>query len=96
MKQRHSKGPWTAKPYKADPKRFIIDGVESFFLADVYDGNGSHPVEANAKLIAAAPDLLAALQIIASQSIGDDWTAEQAVAFVKQFSREVIAKAVTP
>lgn len=34
-----------------------------------------------------------ALHAIKSQSIGDDWTAEQAIAFIKQHATEAIAKA---
>jgi hypothetical protein len=44
----------------------------------------------NAVLLASSPMLLKALQTIASQSLGDDWTAEQAIAFVKQLAREAI------
>lgn len=35
-------------------------------------------IRSNAHLIAAAPDMLEALHVIKSQSIGDDWTAEAA------------------
>lgn len=37
-------------------------------------------------------ELVKALQTIAAQSIGDDWTAEQAVAFIKQHARVALAK----
>ena len=47
----------------------------------------------NARLIAAAPDLLDALRICATQSTGPDWTPEQALAFIKQHARAAIAKA---
>ena len=49
--------------------------------------------EENARLIAAAPDLLDALRICATQSTGPDWTPEQALAFIKQHARAAIAKA---
>ena len=65
---KHTRGPWTCRPNpdKADPYHaFWIDG------APTTDGNGGAPVcevrgvgdvtEANADLVAAAPDLLAAL-----------------------------------
>lgn len=38
-------------------------------------------------------DLLAALHLIGSQSIGDDWTHEQAYTFMKETARAAIAKA---
>lgn len=34
--------------------------------------------------------LIEALRIIKNQSIGSDWTAEQAVAFIKQYASEVL------
>ena len=49
--------------------------------------------ESNARLIAAAPDLLTALHLIVSQSCGSDWTAEQAVKFMRDTARAAIAKA---
>ena len=49
--------------------------------------------EKHRNFIAAAPDMLEALHIIKSQSIGDDWTAEQALQFIKQCAQAAIAKA---
>lgn len=48
-------------------------------------------IRAVTPLIEAAPDLYQALQVIANQSMGDDWTAEQAMQFVKQLAKEAIA-----
>ena len=38
-------------------------------------------------------ELLEALRVCATQSIGPDWTPEQALAFIKQHARAAIAKA---
>lgn len=51
---------------------------------------------ANARLIAASPNMLAALHVIASQSLGEDWTAEQALAFIKNMCKETIRLAEVP
>lgn len=37
--------------------------------------------------------LIAALRVIRNQSVGPDWTPEQALAFIKQHAAEAIAKA---
>jgi len=66
----HTPGPWQV--HKTNASRFgIRSGQDS--LADVWAMIGSpvlmdraHEGEANARLIAAAPDLLAALQLIAA------------------------------
>lgn len=42
------------------------------------------------KFVKSGPDLLEALRIIASQSIGDDWTADQAIILARQVAREAI------
>ena len=46
-----------------------------------------------AALFAAAGAMLAALRCIASQSVGDDWTAAQAIAFAKMHARDAITQA---
>jgi len=96
MKERqHTDGPWKAQMSE--------EGCEECKGYDVLRDNGHHDVIAkvpwfgpwcphNARLIAAAPDLLSALETIASQSLGDDWTAEQAIEFVKRHAREAISK----
>lgn len=44
-------------------------------------------------LIAAAPEMLESLRIIASQSTGPDWTPEQALIFIKKLAKTTIARA---
>ena len=59
----HTPGPWTA-----NSQRFI-DDAHGLTIAHCPSYNGTHPTEtqlANATLIAAAPDLLLALQIAAN------------------------------
>lgn len=47
----------------------------------------------NIAMIAASRDMRDALQTIGAQSLGPDWTAEQALAFIKKLARETSAKA---
>ena len=72
MTAQHTPGPWTVKPEEVDRAYIRIRGTRlggRFKIANVLTPNyeGSHPREAdetraNARLIAAAPDLLEALQ----------------------------------
>ena len=50
-------------------------------------------IRANAHIIAAAPAMYEALRLIKNQSIGDDWTAEQAIAWIKQCAKTTLAQA---
>ena len=50
-------------------------------------------IRAVTPLVEAAPKLYEALRYIANQSIGDDWTAEQAIQFAKQLAKEALAMA---
>lgn len=59
MSEKHTPGPWNVG--KASIDRLVYaDSEPAFDLAIVRDG-GDNTVDANAKLIAAAPDLLAEL-----------------------------------
>jgi len=69
-------------------------GVARFFLNDENRKVSSKYQEAVAAMVA-APDLIQALHVIHSQSIGPDWTAEQALAFIKEHAGEAILKAKT-
>ena len=86
MTAQHTPGPWSVKPEEVDRAYIRVRGTHlggRFKIANVLTPNyeGSHPREAdetraNAHLIAAAPDLLAALQVMlrdyaAVHDIGD-------------------------
>ena len=69
MTQQHTPGPWTLRRLKPDPHGIIMIGGWEIWtrLYDVVGGTlGVAPIrnEADARLIAAAPDLLAALQVL--------------------------------
>jgi hypothetical protein len=73
MKTKHTPGPWHT--YTSGNTRDCVESVkEGKFIAVVYDGADSRPCEnnptqsANAKLIAAVPELLAALELLVTQS----------------------------
>lgn len=90
-------GPWSAPSaavYAADGQMVCSLGNADVVKAYRKRGDGNGAMLMNtAHLIAATPVMLEALRTIASQSIGDDWTAEQAIQFVKQYACEVVAKA---
>lgn len=60
---KHTPGPWKVARQNPSPTtgEWMICGANPGYLAEVRDC-GSGDVQANARLIAAAPDLLAALQ----------------------------------
>ena len=59
----HTPGPWRVERQNPSPTtgEWMISGAKPGYLAEVRDC-GSGDVAANAKLIAAAPDLLAAIE----------------------------------
>jgi hypothetical protein len=63
MSTQHTKGPWRVQRQNPSPTtgEWMISGAKPGYLAEVRDC-GSGDVQANARLIAAAPDLLEALQ----------------------------------
>lgn len=87
----HTPAPWTIRTDSEDPQAINIRSESVPFVASVWgDGGPSFKQAANARLIAAAPDLLAALQklvraIDRAPANFADGLADQA--------REVIAKA---
>ena len=93
-KSRHTPGPW----HIINEKTIIgADSPRQGYVADVNlhrsSDNGEPDGFANAALIAAAPELLEALRLIGCQSVGDDWTYQQAYEFIKATARKAIAKA---
>ena len=82
MTTQHTPGPWTTSslPNGTEWTVSIDDGD---MLADL---TGCPNEQANARLIAAAPDLLAALQKI-------DANAAESVEWIRRVAREAIAKA---
>ena len=69
-KSTHTPGPWLVHPDV--PGQIVVDDGEggTFLVAEVERAMQSAEGDANARLIAAAPDLLAALRIIAYGIIG--------------------------
>ena len=64
MEAKHTPGPWEAGHYNGTPTIFDSRGNGTIPLATVHDVTTGDP-EANARLIAAAPDLLAACEALA-------------------------------
>lgn len=60
MKRRFSKGKWHSLGYRVDVD--VADGLSG--VCEMFDWMGRFEMEANAKLIAAAPDMLEALEYI--------------------------------
>lgn len=71
-KTKHTPGPWTkSRDFKLDPDKFglgvqqrvsVIEADPNFKIADVFDTAFPDMNEANARLIAAAPEMLEALE----------------------------------
>jgi hypothetical protein len=79
----HTPGPWFAHNIGLGPNG---EGPFTYPL-----GNDPDKAAANARLIAAAPDLLAALQAIAATSTEED--AETALGSIQMICRDIITKA---
>ncbi len=60
---KHTPGPWVYSFESVDPEWAVVTTVGGAVIANV---NADHRQEANARLIAAAPDLLAALKLLES------------------------------
>lgn len=82
-------GPWSVKHDNEHDETLLQN--EHTTIATVWRTEPAY--EANATLIAAAPELLEALRLIGCQSVGDDWTYQQAYEFIKATARKAIAKA---
>lgn len=74
----HTPGPWSVSRFTTGPYRYDIVGPngEDIGYANPSDGADEptfYPVEANLRLMAAAPDLLAALKAVVERIDGDNW-----------------------
>ncbi len=67
----HTPAPWAIETDSEDPQTLNIRSESVPFVASVWgDGGPSFEQAANARLIAAAPDLLAALEMIREAASG--------------------------
>ena len=75
----HTPGPWKAHTLPNGSHHIIADHWNASIATTMYPDSGSEGREANARLIAAAPDLLAALKAIhachRAFSNTENWTA---------------------
>jgi hypothetical protein len=91
MDAKHTPGPWQIIPYP-DGHSFIREGdAPERFVANV----SGHNYEANARLIAAAPDMLEALRLLmaATQFITFDRDSNIEYAEARDHARAAIVKA---
>lgn len=75
MTTKHTPGPWRYEPGRDGRPPYVIRGTEGGF---VVVGMTADRQEADARLIAAAPELLEALSVlyaVAAEQLGDDWAA---------------------
>jgi hypothetical protein len=98
---KHTPGPWSVEPYSRDSGHQItvplkIDNVCIAIAPDLWDCDGGRATcEANAHLIAAAPDLLAALKEVVriSDRKHDAWDAARvAIAKAEGPSANIVAE----
>lgn len=71
---KHTPGPWKYSKENGSPTtgQHMISGAKPGYLAEVRDC-GSGCVEANGRLIASAPDLLDALQLVVDTTENGGW-----------------------
>lgn len=84
MSAKHTPGWWEVRPIAAD--RVGIMAADDVIVASVYCPHDGHIGEADAALIAAAPELLQALQNVAAH-----WPHWATQLDVKQIDRDAIA-----
>ena len=72
----HTPGPWEVDTEEEEGRSWVVIRGAGFYIANVSGGIGPGITEANASLIAAAPDLLEAL-IAVRDDFDDDCTAER-------------------
>ena len=104
MSTSHTPGPWKLSD-GSSPLRLMSPAVRGYDLAHIYvtdpiTRKRTEEYAANARLIAAAPDLLAALERILRASTGQidqsDDDIEAAFAGIHDIARRAIATAVQP
>ena len=66
---KHTPGPWSAGTYCLQPTVFWDKGNGTVAIASIHDGYAKGDPKANARLIAAAPDLLEALKAVKGRRI---------------------------
>jgi hypothetical protein len=89
--QTHTPGPWKVGTREGENLPILDREGNNLALADFADvANNADRVEANARLIAAAPDLLATLITIADFAVGHGDVCE----IIAQRARAALAKAI--
>lgn len=88
---KHTPGPWTVSAY---PSGLYIRRAGSHgFVAHVFGGVNDKQANANANVMAAAPDLLEALRYIERLASDDDLGGDGVFLVIADRAREAIAKA---
>jgi len=89
---KHTEGPWKLRPYtKAGETEYLIDTGDGWTTAKVYATIPGED-EANARIMTAAPDLLAACRATLAHMYDDEIDAPTAAQLTEQLTR-AIAKA---
>ena len=91
MKTQHTPGPWSVKPLENDPLDLLNPSKNGSWIISETNDIISHvgfPAneQANARLIAAAPELLAALEKISAN-------AAESPEWIRRVAQEAISKA---
>ncbi|MGZ9981521.1 hypothetical protein ACXXCT_08635 [Bordetella bronchiseptica] len=77
MTTRHTPGPWKCQLAKSGSGRLQVSGPRGEQIAILWRSS-KDTTEANARLIAAAPEMFEALSVlyaVAAEQLGDDWAA---------------------
>ena len=90
---KHTKGPWTAKTYSNTNKCFVVANGSIIYEEITQNSN---MISANARLIAAAPELFEVLQLIgtiANIGLETDSDYKNRMLRISQHATEIIKKA---
>ncbi len=68
---KHTPGPWEIAPSKRSDNYCIYAIDRQYGIGEAWNLNGESQNEANARLIAAAPDMLAALRYVEMRCVSD-------------------------